>query len=116
MQTGKLRHRVTVQSPSNATDPFANPGTWTTVITMWASIDSASPRDVYNAGLQNMRVSHIVTIRYPGASYVIKAGYQIQYKNRTFVLQQGITNPEERNKMLQLLAWEINPPQGGVSE
>lgn len=116
MHIGKLRHRVTIQSPSNATDPFSAPGTWTTVITMWASIDSASPRDVYNAGLQNMRVSHVVTLRYPGAAYVINAGYQIHYKNRTFVLQQGITNPEERNVLLQLLAWEINPAEGGVSD
>lgn len=113
MQAGKLRHRVTLQSPVTASNPFETDtqGSWTDVVTMWADIESAGPRDIYNAGLQNMQVSHIVTIRYPGVHYSIGAGYQILFGTRVFQILKGIINEAERNRMLQLYAWEVNPTQ-----
>lgn len=113
MQAGSLRHRITIQAPVTATNPFETEtqGSWTNVLTTWASIDTANARDIYNAGLQNMRVSHVVTMRYPGKNYVVGAGYQVLYGTRVFQVQQGIMNEEERNRELQLFTYEINPQQ-----
>lgn len=115
MQAGKMRHRITIQAPVAATDPFqtATAGTWNDVLTCWARIETADPRVVYNSGSQTMQVSHVVTIRYPGSEYIIGPGYQIAYGTRIFSIVKGMINEEERNRQLQLLAWEINPMQGG---
>lgn len=111
MRAGTLRHRITIQKPILATDPFQTEGagSWENIITMWGSIESAGVRDIYNAGLQNMQVSHLVTIRYPGADYQIGPGYQLLYGTRAFQVLKGIINKDERNIMLQLFVDEINP-------
>lgn len=111
MQAGSLRWRITIQSPSASTNPFAqnNETTWTNVATMWASISPLSSKEIFQVGQISMRVSHKVTIRYPGVHIVVAAGYRILFKNRIFELQTGIINPDERNILLELLAFEIDP-------
>lgn len=115
LNIGKKRHRITIQSPvSSSADPFdptvqSNP--WTTVITMWAYISPISSKEVFQVGQLNMKVSHRIMIRYPGANTQISAGYRALYKNRVFELKTGILNPDERNEELELLAYELDPTQ-----
>lgn len=78
---------------------------------MWARIAVASTQDIYNAGLVGMKVSHIITIRYPGSLFTMTGGYQVLFGTRVFTVQKGITNEEERNRMLQLYVWETDPTQ-----
>lgn len=109
LQAATLRHRITIQNLISSPDPFTNPDTWTDVITVWAAVQALSSKEVYEAGALDMKVSHKITIRYPGSSVVIKAGNRIKFKNRLFQLQTGIMNPDERNILLVLLAFEIDP-------
>jgi SPP1 family predicted phage head-tail adaptor len=115
MNAGKLRHRVVFQKPVVGTDPFQTntAGRWDDVVTCWAGIETTDPRVVYTQGSQNMQVSHIITIRYPGKDHVIGSGYQVLYGTRVFSIVKGITNEAERNRSLVFLAWEINPSAGG---
>jgi SPP1 family predicted phage head-tail adaptor len=115
MQAGQLRHRITIQAPVTASDPFqtVSAGSWTNVLTCWARIESVDPRDVFNSGQQTMKVTHKVTMRYPGSQYAVGAGNQIVYGSRVFSVVGGILNEDERNRQLQLFAWEMNPVQGG---
>lgn len=124
MNAGKMRHRITIQSPivTGEQNPFtrsqSSPG-WTDVATVWSDIQALSKRDpIFNSGAQNMQVSHTITIRYPGTTFLIGAGYQVLYTvggiTRMFSVLDGIMNEGERNRQLVLYAWEINPNQGGI--
>jgi len=117
MQAGTLRHRITIQSPPPASgDPFASlpsgsPPAWIPVVTMWASISPLTSKEVFQAGQLNMKVSHKIMIRYPGAAYTVSAGDQVVFGFRVFNLATGIINPDERNIVLELLAYEITANQ-----
>jgi head-tail adaptor len=115
--TGKRRHRVTIQSPVSGTDPFqtAQAGTFTTVLTVWASIEPLSQKAISDSDVQSMQVSHRVTMRYLGANYQVGAGDQLLYGTRVFLVQKGIVNFNEKNAFLILDVWEINPTQGGAA-
>lgn len=115
MQIGSLRHRVTIQTPGvGGGNPFQtgdSADAWVTVITTWASIQPLTSKEVFQAGQTAMKVSHKITIRYPGTSYSVSAGDQVLYKGRVFELLTGIENPDERNISLALLAYELDPVQ-----
>ena len=113
MQIGALRRRITIQTPGpGGTNPYqTTAGSWVPVITMWASISPLTSKEVFQAGQLGMKVSHKITVRYPGTQYAISAGDQVLYKNRVFELLQGIENPDERNISLNLMAYELNPTQ-----
>lgn len=117
MQGGTLRHRITIQSPTSGTDPFnaGQQGSWTDVLTCWSRIESAGSKAVWRNATQSMQVSHVITIRYPGANYHVGAGYQAVFGTRVFSILKGIENEDERNRQLQLFAWEIDPLQGGAT-
>jgi SPP1 family predicted phage head-tail adaptor len=111
MNPGDLRHRIQIQAPNQAQNPFAAGSAWTTTITMWARVQPLSSKEVFQAGAINMKVTHKITIRYPGTSVTISAGNRVLYKNRAFNLLSGIMNADERNILLDLMAFEINPNQ-----
>jgi SPP1 family predicted phage head-tail adaptor len=109
MNIGSLRHRITIQHFNKSDNPFALPDGWTNVATVWADIKPLTSKEVYQVGELAMKVSHKVTIRYPGKNKTIIAGDRILYGSRVFELQTGIMNPDERNISLELLAFEIDP-------
>lgn len=116
---GRKRHRITIQEAVEPEDydPFVSgdAAQWNDIITMWASIDAASSRDVFNQGEQGMQVSHVITIRYPGKNVTVGAGCRVLFGTRVFSIVKGITNEEERNRELQFFGWELNPTQGGLT-
>jgi head-tail adaptor len=124
MQAGKLRQKISIQSPTVNQNPYqtASASAWTEVASVWSCISSASNGNtaklITGAGLTAAQVSHAISIRYPGTAFVVKEGYQAVYNNggqlRTFSILRGIINTDERNRELVLLAWEIDPVQGGV--
>jgi SPP1 family predicted phage head-tail adaptor len=116
MNIGPMRNRVTIQKPVTGTNPWVSgsAGSWEDVLTTWARIQPADPKQVYSNMVESAKVSHIVTIRYPGVNFIISPGYQILFGTRIFTIQPGIINPDERNRMLNLYAWEIDGSQGGL--
>jgi SPP1 family predicted phage head-tail adaptor len=119
MNIGARRHRIKIQSqnPAANVNPFSTvcstDSGWTDVFTCWACIKPLSGKEAYQVGQQNMKVSHTITIRFPGVGYSVSAGNRVLYKTRIFELQTGIENPEEKNIDLILLAYEIDPTQVG---
>jgi len=111
-QAGRLRHRITIQAPAAPSNPFV-PGTATptTVATLWACIRPLTSSEVFQATQVSMKLSHRITIRYPGASVVLKPGYLILFGTRVFKLAEGFINTEERNITVDLLAYEIDPTE-----
>jgi SPP1 family predicted phage head-tail adaptor len=111
MNFGSMRHRVTIQRLTKSDNPFDTPDTWTTIATMWADIKHITSKDVYQTGQMTMQVSHKIIVRYPGKSFQIMAGDKLLSGSRVFELQTGIVNTDERNRTLELMAFELDPVQ-----
>jgi SPP1 family predicted phage head-tail adaptor len=108
LQSGKLRHRIMVVSPSTSFDSMGGPiaGDSTTVGTFWASIEALTGTEKFAAHEFVSQVSHSIVLRYqPGITFLAKM--IVWYNGRTFQVE-SILNPDERNKIIQLLCIEIN--------
>jgi SPP1 family predicted phage head-tail adaptor len=107
----ELRHQVQIQQQtSTQTATGAPSATWATILTTMAKISTASSREVYRASQFTAQVSHVITIRWPGASVVIQGGMQVLFGARIFKLQT-VENPQEQNRLLLLHCLEINAAQ-----
>jgi SPP1 family predicted phage head-tail adaptor len=108
MRAGDLRHRVTFQARSIATDTFGAQSTiWSDVATVWAEVSPLSGRELLAAQQINVEISHLITIRYQHqfAGPKAVAAMRITYSDRIFNIHSSI-DPEERRKALVLTASE----------
>lgn len=65
IEAGKLRERVTVQSPTEATNSLGETVvTWATLATVWASVEGVTAREALTAGQQEVTITHKVRMRY----------------------------------------------------
>lgn len=63
-RVGKLRHRVTVQAPTETPDSTGQPvQTWSAVATVWASVEPSDGREYFLADQNRALVSHVVQAR-----------------------------------------------------
>lgn len=115
LDIGKMRHRVTIQSPVPNQNPFTTTtSNWTTVGTFWARITVLKGSEKSAQGQQTQMMSHSITMRYPGVNYTISAGYVVLFGTRQFLVLDGIENEEEYNYQLVLLVRELDATQGGL--
>jgi SPP1 family predicted phage head-tail adaptor len=111
LQAGQLRHRITIQTPpADVNNPFTQDLPWVDLITCWARIQPLTTREIYQGTQDGSGVTHRITMRYPG-SVGIRAGYKIKFGTRIFELKDGFINVEERNRVIQLSARELNPTE-----
>jgi len=101
----QLRHRVTLQQPSLASDGMGGGiRTWTDVATVWASIEPLRGSSFWQAQQVQAKTTHTVTIRYrPG----ITTDYRIAFGSRRFQID-AIQNPSEANRYLLLYCTELS--------
>jgi SPP1 family predicted phage head-tail adaptor len=113
MNIGSLRHRINIQTYLKSDTPFDpnTPDVWQTVAALWASIQPLTSKETFQVGQLAMKVSHRITIRYPRSLATVAAGNRVLYGKRVFNLETGILNPDERNILLELLVYEIDPIQ-----
>jgi len=65
MQAGKLRHRLILQRDDGTADASGEVvPSWTTVATLWASIEPIAGREVFEASQAQSRATLRVRIRY----------------------------------------------------
>lgn len=103
MKIGDLRHRISLQSPTRTADNMGGYSTvWTSEATIWAAIWPVSGKEIMQARQNKMNVTHRIRIRYRSD---IKSSWRIKFKLRYFDIDV-IINPDERNKMLELLCTE----------
>ncbi len=103
MRAGRLRHRLSLQSPT-----FTNTSvgtvvtTWPTAATIWGSIEPLRGREFYDSALINSDVTSRIVIRYTSD---IEPNYRIVFGTRTFLID-SIIDVEERNIEMHLMVIE----------
>lgn len=116
VSAGQLRHQISIQAQSTAQDPDTGEpaSVWNTTLTTWAQIETLTAREAYQAGASQFvaQVTHMVTIRWPGASVRIAGGMRVLFGERMFMIQ-AVDNVQERNRLLKLACLEVNGGNGG---
>ncbi|MBB5066147.1 phage head closure protein [Granulicella mallensis] len=103
---GDLKSPIVIQSPSTTKDEFGQPtSTWTDVQSTWASIHTATSKEIYALGAGfNSQISHAITILFNPA-IAIAAGMRVCYMSRHFVIQT-VNDPAEDRVILNLMCLE----------
>ena len=104
MRAGRLRHRVTLQSPAQSRDAIGAPVTrWIDVATVWAAVEPLTVRELAIFAQTTALASHKVTIR----SYsTLKPDWRITFGDRAFEIE-GILDKEERGREMTVLCTEL---------
>ncbi len=103
MKAGMLRHRVTIQQATETQNSYGEiVQAWTTVATVWASIEARGVRESFAASQQFATADHIITIRYRSG---VTAKMRIVYGSRVFDIQ-GAVDPDGRKRTLMIYAKE----------
>lgn len=104
MNTGKLRHRATIQQLVSTDDGAGGSiETWQNVATVWAAIEPLRGNERYTAQQVQSTLTHKVTIRYREG---IKPQMRLTYKGRIFDIE-SVIDIEERHRWLELLCSEV---------
>lgn len=104
MRSGRLRHRLSLQSPTHANTVGTITTTWGTVAAIWGSIEPlrVGSREFYDSAVINAEISAKVIIRYTAD---IEPDYKIVFGARTFEII-SIINVDEKDKEMQLMVKE----------
>lgn len=106
MRAGKLRHRVTLQSPGGALDAVGERvTTWTNVATVWASVEPLSTGERHIAAQAHAFVTHRVTLRYESLIAAVNASWRVLLGARVLTIE-GVRNLDERNVTIELVCTE----------
>ena len=94
MKAGELRHRVTLQSPTETLNSINEVvPTWTDVATVWAAVEPNTGTWVFQAKQANSNVKGRVRMRYRSD---IQSNWRIKFGSRYLTIE-SILNPNERN-------------------
>lgn len=103
MQAGKLRHRLVIESYTQAVDIYGEPiPTWATLVTRWGSVEPLSGRELLQAQEIRAETTHRVRLRYYSG---LRPEQRIKFGTR-YLHILAIINPRERNAEMELLCKE----------
>lgn len=103
IRAGRLRERVTFQSPTQSRSPSGETRlTWSEIATVWASVDGLNARDIMQAQQAEILATHKVVIRYRDD---IDHTARMIYRGRTMELS-SVTDRNNR-EFLEILAREV---------
>lgn len=103
MRIGDLRHRVSLQYPTETTDAMgAVATTWTTDATISAAIWPVSANEQVRQGQQAMLGTYRIRIRY---HRTIDETWRIKHGSDYYSIH-GIINPNLKNELLDLICRE----------
>lgn len=94
MQAGKLRHRVTIQRPTETIVRGEPVVTWSTIATRFAEIKSSEGRELWNARQVQPDITHRLELRYDSA-IAITSKWRLLLGGRVLEIL-NINRPEER--------------------
>lgn len=110
LQAGNLRHVVTLQRKTGATNTTGEEtDTWTTLATVWASVEPFI--DSRRGGTEEMQASQLIAISWTrirmrySASFSIGPRDRVSWNGRVFDIV-NVNNREERNAELELICKE----------
>jgi SPP1 family predicted phage head-tail adaptor len=105
MNPGKLRHRITIQQPSETKDEYKRPTTdWVDFATVWAAVEPLRGREYLLAQNTNTELSVRVRIRYLRG---VTPGMRVKYGERFFDIQ-SVIDVDERHREMHLMCVEVN--------
>ncbi len=100
MQSGKLRHQVTIKRPVETQNTYGEPEVrWQDVATVWAQVEPLRGREYFAAKQMVSEVEARITIRYRSD---VTAKMKVS-KGTDDYLIETIINVMERNRELQLM-------------
>jgi len=110
IQAGKLRQRVTIQSPATGQDDMGAPTLepWVLVAEVWAGIEPLSGSELEQARRVVADVTHRVTLRYRDGLNANSVVFRWRLLLGTRVFQiESVINPGENLESLDLLCREV---------
>ena len=103
MRAGDLRHAVTFQTIGTTADGMlGHTESWTNTLTTRAAIWPYRSGEALDGLKLTHTVSHKIRVRYNSA---ITPQQRIKFGSRYFFIE-AIVNPDEKNALLDILAWE----------
>lgn len=103
LDIGKMRERVTIQSPSEVRGRSGQTTLqWSTLATVWASVEGLSSRDIMQAQQANVMATHRIRIRHRDD---VTHTHRIVWRNRTMEIA-SVTDRMGR-EVLEVLAREV---------
>jgi len=111
MRAGRLRHRVTLQSPVETLDSHGQPvKTWADVADVWAGVEPLRGReraaigpDVHGDAQDINELDTRVPIRYRSD---VTIDWRVEFEDRHFEIK-AIIDPDMRHRELDLLCKEV---------
>lgn len=106
MRAGALRHRITIEQPAGTVDTFGEQDdTWTTVATVWGSLEAAGKGGSEGSQQERMEavVSYEVHLRYRGS---LTPGMRLTLGSRHFDVV-SVADLEGRGRELVLICKEV---------
>ena len=106
MRAGALRHRITVQSNTDAYDDYGDlSNSWDTGSEIWGSVNPISGKEEDLGSELVGVVTHFIKVRYR-ASISVSVANRIVFDSRVFQIE-SVRNWQERNVFLELLCKEV---------
>lgn len=104
MRAGKLRHRLTIQEPTDTVgDTYGDATiTWSDYATVWGSVTPLRGQEQYQADQVQAGVTHRVTMRYRVG---ITSKMRISHNGRVLSIM-SVIDREDRNIELELMCME----------
>ena len=105
---GTLRHRLTFQTKSSATDALGQPlNTWADAFKCWGDVAPISGRELMAAAAVQSEVTHSISVRYRPELQNPKdvAAMRVLFGSRVFDIKASM-NQDERNRLVILQAAE----------
>jgi SPP1 family predicted phage head-tail adaptor len=104
MQAGKLRHRVTIQQATETRNTLGEAiKTWSTVATVYASVEPIRGREFFAAEQVQSEISHRVRMRYRSG---LAPRMRLLYGSRMLQIE-AVIDVEERHRETQLMCREM---------
>ena len=104
MRAGRLRQRVTIETPAGSASTFGEVAqSWSTVATVWAAVEPTSSRERVENEQVKTFTTHRVLIRHRAD---VTATERVTFGSRTLNIL-SVINPNEQNATLELLCTEV---------
>lgn len=98
-----MRERVAIQAPVEARSPTGETTlSWAALVTVWASVDGLSTRDILQAQQANLVATHRIRIRYRSG---VTHTQRIVWRGRTMEIASVVER--ENRTVLEILAREV---------
>lgn len=104
IRSGRLRHRVTVERPTEGRDAHGGVSlAWSRVATRWAGIEPISGKEFIASEATQTNVSHRIMLRAGGLT--LSPRDRIRYGDRLFGIT-AVLDRDERGAVLEIMATE----------